>query len=82
MTRTARMLSDPNIAKTLNGDWAPRGATVGELIANMTRNGQNFGPAGPADRPFYSSLYQSVLAYHSSLVAMASRVGPSPGMKQ
>jgi hypothetical protein len=82
VTRTARMLRDPNIVKTLNGDWAPRGATVGELVANMTRNGQNFGPAGPADRPFYSSLYQSLLAYHSSLVAMAMRSGTSPGMKQ
>jgi hypothetical protein len=82
VTRTARMLRDPNIAKQLNGDWSARGATVGELIENMNRNGQNFGPAAPDARPFYSSLYLSLLAYQSSLMAMASRTGQSPGLKQ
>jgi hypothetical protein len=81
VTRSARLLRDPNIAKQINGDWAAKGNTVGELVENMNRTGQKFGPAGPADRPFYSSLYQSMLAYDSSLMAMASRAGTSPGLK-
>jgi hypothetical protein len=78
---SAKMLRDPNIAKQLGGESAPRGATVGELIANMDRNGQKFGPAGPADKPTYSSLYQSLLQYDLSLASMAQRAS-SPGMKQ
>jgi hypothetical protein len=81
VTRSAKLLRDPNIAKQLNGDWAAKGNTVGELIDNMNKTGQKFGPAGPADRPYYNSLYQSLLAYDSSLMAMASRAGTSPGMK-
>ncbi len=81
VTRTARLLRDPNIAKQLNGDWAAKGNTIGELIDNMNRNGQKFGPAGPADRPYYSSLYLSLVAYDSSLMAMASRAGSSPGFR-
>jgi hypothetical protein len=75
---SARLLDDPNVAKTINGDWAARGATVDELIANMTRNGQRFGPAGPADKPFYTSLYYSVLQYNLSLMQMARIPMPSP----
>jgi hypothetical protein len=71
------------VAKTLSGgEWAPKGATVGELIDNMNRNGQKFGPAGPSDRPYYSSLYLSLLEYDSSLMALGSRAGPSPGLGQ
>jgi hypothetical protein len=81
VTRSAKLLRDPNIAKQLNGDWAPKGNTVGELIDNMNKTGQKFGPAGPADRPYYNSLYQSLLAYDSSLMAMA-RAGSSLGMKK
>ena len=72
---SAKLLSDPNIAKQLNGDWAPKGATIGELIENMNRNGQKFGPAGPADKPYYSSLYLSLLQYDLSLARMT---GPLP----
>ena len=53
VTRSAKLLRDPNVAKQLNGDWAAKGNTVGELIDNMNRTGQKFGPAGPADRPYY-----------------------------
>jgi hypothetical protein len=82
VTRSAKLLRDPNVAKTLNGDWAPKGATVGELIENMNKTGQKFGPAGPSDRPYYNSLYMSLLAYDSSLMAMGSRLSASPGKKQ
>ncbi len=72
---TAKLLRDPNVAKQLNGDWAPRGATVAELIDNMNRNGQMFAPAGPDARPYYSSFYLSMLEYDLSL---AQLVGPLP----
>ncbi len=82
VTRSAKLLRDPNIAKTLNGDWAAKGNTVGELIENMNKTGQKFGPATPADRPYYNSLYMSLLAYDSSLLAMASRAAPSQAARR
>jgi hypothetical protein len=84
VTKASKLLRDPNVAKQLNGDWAAKGNTVGELVENMNRNGQKFGPAGPADKPFYSSFYQSLLQYDLSLASLASRSGgpPSPGAQQ
>jgi hypothetical protein len=77
---SSKLLSDPNIAKQLNGDWAPKGNTVDELIENMNKNGQKFGPAGPDSKPYYSSFYLSLLRYDLSLAQMASP--PSPGARQ
>jgi len=80
--KSSKLLRDPNIAKTLNGDWTAKGSTVGELVENMSRTGQKFAPAGPAEKPYYSSFYLSLLSYDLSLAQMASRGGPSPGMQQ
>ena len=82
--KASKLFRNPNVAKQLNGDWAAKGASVAELIENMNRNGQKFGPAGPADKPYYSSFYLSLLQYDLSLASMASRYGPppSPGAQQ
>jgi hypothetical protein len=69
---SVRMLSDPNVANLINGRWAPRGSTVGELIDHMDQNGLRFGPATDADRPFYTALHGLLVQYHSSLTAMVS----------
>src|SRR5262249_39699988 len=67
-----RLLSDPNVANLVNGAWAPRGGTVGELLDNMDRNGVKFGPATDADQPAYTTLHGLLVQYHSSLVALGS----------
>ena len=71
---SVRMLRDPNAANLINGRWAARGNTVGELIDHMDQNGLRFGPATPADRPSYMTLHGLLVQYHSSLLALA---GPS-----
>jgi hypothetical protein len=68
-----RMLRDPNAANLINGRWAPRGSTVGELVDHMDQNGLQFGAATTADRPFYTALHELLVQYHSSLVALASQ---------
>jgi len=75
VSASAKLLRDPNVAKQLNGDWAPRGSTVAEVIDNMNRNGQRFAPAAPDARPSYSSFYLSLLEYDLSLARL---VGPLP----
>jgi hypothetical protein len=81
LEKTAKMLRDPGVANQLNGKWAPRGNTVGELVANMDRDGLKFGPAAPDGKPYYSSLYQSLVRYDSSLQAMVSATLKSPGRR-
>jgi hypothetical protein len=74
LRESVRMLRDPNAINLINGRWAPRGNTVGELIDHMDQNGLRFGPATPADRPAYTTLHGLLVQYHSSLLALA---GPS-----
>jgi hypothetical protein len=61
------------VANLINGRWAPRGGTVGELIDHMDQNGLKFGPATDADRPSYTALHGLLVTYHSSLMALTSR---------
>ena len=68
---SVRMLSDPGAANLVTGRWAPRGSTIGELIDHMDRNGLQFGPATPADQPFYITLHGLLVQYNSSLIALA-----------
>jgi hypothetical protein len=81
LTASSKMLRDPTIANQLSGRWAPRGDNVAELVANMNRDGLKFGPAGPDSKPYYTSLYQSLVQYDSSLMARSSRYAASPGNK-
>jgi hypothetical protein len=69
---SVRLLRGPNAANLVNGRWAPRGRTVGELIDHMDQNGLQFGPATPADHPFYTTLHGLLVRYNSSLMALAS----------
>ena len=53
--------------------WAARGQNVVELVDNMSRGGLTFAPAAETDRPFYSSLYRSLLSYDSGIQQLVSR---------
>jgi hypothetical protein len=71
-----RMLRDPNVANLINGRWAPRGSTVGELIDHMDQHGLRVGPATTADQPSYTTLHGLLVQYHTSLVALAAPSQP------
>jgi hypothetical protein len=64
------MLRDPNVANLINGRWAPRGNTVGELLDHMDQHGLRFGPATRADHPFYIALHGLLAQYNASLSAL------------
>ena len=67
------VLKDPNAVNYFNGTWEAKGNSVAELVDNMSRGGLTFGPAAEPDRPFYSSLYRSLLSYDSGIVQLVSR---------
>jgi hypothetical protein len=66
-------LRSQNAANYFNGKYAAKGATVADLVANMTAQGLQFAPASPGDEPSYKVLQQSLSAYDYRLAQLASR---------
>lgn len=67
------VLKDPSAVNYFNGTWEAKGKNVAELVNNMSQGGLTFAPASEVDRPFYSSLYRSLLTYDSGVVQLVSR---------
>jgi hypothetical protein len=78
LSKTTKMLRDPNVAKQLGGAWQPQGSTVAELVGFMTQKGLKFAPATLAEKPYYTSLQQSMATYDNSLRSLMA----SPGLRQ
>jgi hypothetical protein len=79
LSKTTKMLRDPNVAKQLSGGaWQAQGNTVHELVGFMTSKGLKFAPATVAEKPYYTSLQQSMATYDNSLRQLAT----SPGLRQ
>ena len=70
---SVQSLRDPSVAKYLNGAYAAKGATVADLVQQMTSQGLQFAPATQDDRPSYTILYQALLAYDYRLAQLAAR---------
>jgi hypothetical protein len=64
---------NPNAANFYNGRWQAKANNVGELVAQMTRDGLTFAPATVGKEAAYRSLYRSLLNYD---VAMESVLPP------
>jgi hypothetical protein len=62
-------LQNPNVGNYLNGTWAATGATVSQLVQNMTANGLRFSPALPGQDAAYVALQRAMAAYY---------LGPNP----
>ncbi len=79
LSKTTKMLRDPNVAKQLpGGAWQAQGNTVAELVGFMTQKGLKFAPATLVERPYYTSLQQSMATYDNSLRSLMA----SPGLRQ
>lgn len=62
-----RSLRDPNAAKYFTNAWTPKGKTVAELVAQMTREGLSFAPAAPGDQAAYRALYLAMRQFEAGL---------------
>jgi hypothetical protein len=67
--------NNPNAANFYNGKWQAQANNVGELVAQMTRDGLSFAPAAVGSEAAYRSVYRSLLNYDTDL---ANRVPPPP----
>jgi hypothetical protein len=71
-----RVLRQSDVAKYFRPAWTPKGATVGELVQQMTREGLKFAPAVSGDEPYYTSLHRALVDYDLGVAQL--RTVPSP----
>jgi len=67
------MLENPNASKYLSGQWSANGATVSQLVRNMTSSGLRFAPATQADQAAYVALQRALAAYNTGYAQVSAR---------
>jgi hypothetical protein len=65
LSKTLRVLDDPNVGKFATRKWSARGDNVEILVMNMTRDGLKFAPATQGGEASYTSLHSSMVAYYT-----------------
>ncbi len=56
--KSAVVLQRPGVSGYLNGAYAAKGRTVGELVRNMASKGLRFAPALPGDESAYGAVWR------------------------
>jgi hypothetical protein len=69
-----QVLQQSDVTKYFKPNWTPQGATVADLIKQMTQQGLRFAPATSQDEPYYTSLHRSLVDYDIGLQQMAGGV--------
>jgi hypothetical protein len=70
---TIDVLAKPDGKKFMDGTFAAKGETIGDLMSYMTKNGLKFGRATPGSEAYYAALYQSMAAYEIGLSKMVTK---------
>ncbi len=73
LSNAMNLLKEPNAKNYFNGSWEAKGASVGELVEYMNKNGLKFSPAGPEDQQFYTAFYSALVTYDSGLYRLVRR---------
>jgi len=68
-----KALQEPNVERYFSRSWTPRGATVDELVGQMTREGLHFAPSVAGGETAYTVLHQALVAYGKQLGVGAGR---------
>jgi hypothetical protein len=68
-----QVLQTNDAANYLNGTYAARGATVAQLVQNMSSQGLKFAPAPPEDETYYNSLYRNLVTEEYRLRNMGAQ---------
>jgi hypothetical protein len=72
-----RVLQQSDVAKYFRPAWTPQGASVGELVRQMTKEGLSFAPAVSGDETYYTSLHRSMVDYDMG-IAQLRATAPTP----
>ncbi len=71
-----RVLQQSDVSKYFRPAWTPKGATVGELVQQMTREGLRFAPAVSGDEPYYTSLHRAMVDYDMQVAQLNTVQAP------
>jgi hypothetical protein len=77
LKQSYKVLQQNDVAKYFRPAWSAQGTTVAELVRQMTKQGQRFGPAVSGDESFYTSLHRSMVDYDMGLGQLRT-MAPSP----
>jgi hypothetical protein len=67
-----KVLERPDASSYVNGKFAAKGATVRDLVNNMSKNGLSFAASVPGDEAAYVSLQRAMAQYDISSTSMVS----------
>jgi hypothetical protein len=73
---STRVLRQSDVAKYFRPAWSPKGATVGELVTQMTREGLKFAPAVSGDEPYYTSLHRAMVDFDLGVAQLTTAQTP------
>jgi hypothetical protein len=68
-----KVLQDPNVGNYFNGRYRAQGATVADLVQNMSSQGLQFAAAASGDEPYYTALHQALVTYETRLRQMGAQ---------
>ncbi len=71
-----RVLQQSDVAKYFRPAWSLKGATVGELVQQMTREGLRFAPAVSGDEPYYTALHRALVDYDLNVAQLTTTPPP------
>lgn len=71
-----RVLQQSDVAKYFRPAWTPQGATVGELVQQMTREGLRFAPAVSGDEAYYTALHRALVDYDLGAAQLTTMQAP------
>jgi hypothetical protein len=69
---TIKTLQDPNAGNYVTRKWAPTGASVAEVITDLTRKGLRFAPASSGDEAAYVAMHRGLANYYAGPQATRS----------
>lgn len=74
---STRVLRESDVSKYFHPARTPKGATVEELVQQMTREGLHFAPAVSGDEPYYTTLHRALVDYDTG-IAQLKTMAPNP----
>jgi len=76
LNSSVRVLQQSDVSKYFRPAWTPKGATVGELVQQMTREGLRFAPAVSGDESYYTSLHRALVDYDMGVAQLTTMNPP------
>lgn len=73
LKESSALMQDPSVPNYFNSKWKPTGATVAELVGNLTAKGLHFSAAMAGDESYYTALHSSMAAYDYAVNRVAAR---------